>query len=224
MICYCQEELYFGDRFWIILTLFTNVLQLWSPICLIKIFTLFSIYSINYYEFYWGGWTGNTLKFLSTKQIGPLSLMPLSLSSAQQSRSFSLIYFSGVLTTLSPSQIHLAGFYELLHHQAWLQAEKFEKSSCFHLCWHCCFHSCKRCLRKFQNQGGKWSGDPIQSWDFTVGLAINSSWENSALDKLEPSQPNSCCYQGMGYEGEMKLQARFSTPYVWGLLKALDFM
>lgn len=63
VICYYQEELHFGDRFWIKLTLFTNVLQLWSSICLIKIFTLFRVYSINYYEFYWGGWTGNTLKF-----------------------------------------------------------------------------------------------------------------------------------------------------------------
>lgn len=77
---------------------------------------------------------------------------------------------------LSLSQIHLGGFYELLHHQAWLQAGRFEKSSCFHLCWHCYFHSCKRCLRKFQNQGRMWSGDPTQSWGFTVSLAINTSW------------------------------------------------
>lgn len=162
--------------------------------------------------------------FLSTKQMCPLSLMPLSLHSAQQSRSFSLIYFSGVLTTLSLSHIHLAGFDELLHHQAWLQAEKFEKSSCFHLCWHCYFHSCKRCLRRFQNQRGTWAGDPIQSWDFTVSLAINSSQGKSALGMLEPGQPDSCSDQGTGYKGEMRLQARFSTPYVWGLLKALGFM
>lgn len=149
--------------------------------------------------------------------------MPLFLCSAQQSRRFSLIYFT-VLTRLSLSQFHLAGFYELLHHQPWLQAGSFAKSSCFHLCWHCCSHSCKRCLRKFQNQGTTWSGDPIQSWDFTVSLAISSSWENSALDMLDPGQAGSCSYQGTGEKGEMRLQARFSTPYVWGLLKALDFM
>lgn len=128
--------------------------------------------------------------------------MPLSLRSAQQSRSFSLIYFSGVLTTLSPSQIHLAGFYELLHHQAWLQAAKLEKSGCSHLCCHCCFHSCKRSLKKIQNQGGTWSGDPIQSWDFTVSLAIDSPWENSVQDVLEWGQADSCSYQGLGCEGK----------------------
>lgn len=66
--------------------------------------------------------------------------------------------------------------------------------------------------------------DRVQCWDFDVNLAIDSAWEMAALDLLDPGQTDSCCYQGSEYQGEMKLCARSSAPYVLGLLKALDFM
>lgn len=68
------------------------------------------------------------------------------------------------------------------------------------------------------------TGDCVQCWDFDVNVAMDSAWENTGLDLLDPGQIDSCSYQGTGYEGEMKLGARFSAPYVLGLLEALDFM
>lgn len=57
-----------------------------------------------------------------------------------------------------------------------------------------------------------------------MNLAVDSARDKAALDLLEPGQLGSCRYQGAASEGDMQLQARLSTPYVRGLLEALDFM
>lgn len=57
-----------------------------------------------------------------------------------------------------------------------------------------------------------------------MNLAVDSARDKAALDLLEPGQLGSCRYQGAASEGDTQLQARLSTPYVRGLLEALDFM